>query len=67
MTIYRARQILGDEISDLTDKQVSDLLKSASDLCSVLLDLAINDIVKPNTAPKKPRYEQNSRYLRPSQ
>lgn len=63
MTIDRARQILGNEISDLSDEQVSDLLKRASQLCSVLLDLAINDIVRANSAPHNLRYEQNSSHI----
>ena len=63
MTIDRVRQLLGDEISDLSDTQVSEFLKSASNLCSVLLDVAINDIVKPTPAPHKVRYEENSSHL----
>ena len=63
MTIDRVRQLLGDEISDLSDKEVGKFLKRTSDLCSVLLDVAINDIVKPTPAPLKSRYEENSSHL----
>lgn len=63
MTIDRARQLLGDEISDLSDTQVNKMLKRASDLCSVLLDITINDIVKPTPAPLTFRYEENSSHL----
>lgn len=63
MTIERARQLLGDEISDLSNKEVSEFLKRTSDLCSVLLDIAINDIVKLTPVPHKSRYEENSSHL----
>lgn len=63
MTISHARQLLGAEISDLSDTEVGEFLKRASDLCSVLLDVAINDIVKSTPAPHKFRYEENSSHL----
>ncbi len=64
MTIDRARQILGTDIADLSDQEVSEFLKRTSALCSALLDLAIRDIVNSKPAPRSVRYEQNSRYLR---
>lgn len=62
MTVERAKQILGYEASDLSDTQVSDILKSASGICSVLLDLAINDIVMETSAPRS-HYGKDSNYL----
>jgi len=64
MTIERARQILGNDIADLSDQEVGQFLKRTSALCSALLDLAIHDIVNFKPAPRSVRYEQNSRYLR---
>lgn len=65
MTIERARQLLGDEIMDLSDIQVTSLLKHASDLCSALIDIALNDIfINNKPASNQPRHEQNSSYIR---
>ena len=67
MTIERARHILGTDIEGLSDKQVGELLRRASLLCSALLDLALNDIVKAKSASNSLRYEQNSHHLRSSE
>jgi len=65
MTIERARQILGEDISDLSDTEVSEFLARTSSLVSALIDIAINDIVgRDKSAPNPLRYEQNSRYIR---
>lgn len=67
MTIQRARQILGNDISGLNDAEVSEFLARTSSFVSALIDIAINDIVvRDNSAPNPLRYEQNSRYIRSS-
>lgn len=35
MTIQRAREIMGDDIKDLSDKEVGAFIKRSVDMCSV--------------------------------
>lgn len=64
MTIERARQILGDDIADLSDEKVGEILKCANSLCSALLDIVLNDIVKCEPARIPKYYGQDSGNLR---
>lgn len=67
MTIERTRQILGDDIANLSDCEVEDLLHDVGSFCSVLLDLSINDIVSSQPSKSLLLYEKDSGHLRSSQ
>lgn len=55
---------MGDDIKDFSDKEVGEFIKRSADLCSVLLDLALDDIVKAASAHDQFSHEQNSNHLR---
>jgi len=65
MTIERARQLLGDEISDLNDKEVGELLKRAGLFCSALLDIALDYIINHNNPACNKNYDQNGSSVHP--
>lgn len=55
---------MGDDIKDLSDQEVGAFIKRSADMCSVLLDLVLDDIVKATSAHSL-RYEsKDSRNLR---
>jgi hypothetical protein len=43
MTVKEAREILQEEISDLTDNQVIDLIRQVGGICDGILDIFIVD------------------------
>lgn len=45
MTVERARQILGEDIESLVDKEVEMLIQSAGNFCDVMLDVIQKDLL----------------------
>lgn len=46
MTIEAARQILGEEIQNLTDKEVLILIADVGSVCDTILDVIVNRDLK---------------------
>ncbi len=45
MTIERTRELLGQDVVDLTDEEVLQLIQQRSDLCDVLLEMIEKELL----------------------
>lgn len=45
MTIERTRELLGEDVADLTDKEVLSLIQHRSDLCDILLEMIEKELI----------------------
>lgn len=46
MTIQRTRELLGDEVKDLTDEQITQLIQSTGAFCEELLKVIVTDLLQ---------------------
>lgn len=48
MTLARTRELLGDEVKDLSDKELLDIIASANRFCDTVLDIILDKLLTEN-------------------
>lgn len=48
MTIERTRELLGEDVADLTDEEVLRLIQQRSDFCDVLFEMIEKELLTPS-------------------